>query len=99
MSSILPILLMCQSSNLINIILFQNETCWFIFIFPTGVIFFISLLAESNRTPFDLPEAESELIAGFHIEYSALIFALYFLSEYNHILVSSFLFSILFLGG
>jgi len=61
-------------------------------------MFFICLLAETNRTPFDLPEAESELVAGYNIEYSSMSFAVFFLAEYNHILVASFLFSLLFLG-
>ncbi len=57
------------------------------------------MLAETNRTPFDLPEAESELVAGYNMEYSALSFAVFFLAEYNHILLMSVLFVILFLGG
>jgi len=66
---------------------------------PSAFIFFVSSLAETNRTPFDLPEAESELVAGYNMEYSSLTFAVFFLAEYNHILLMSFLFTILFLGG
>jgi NADH-quinone oxidoreductase subunit H len=62
------------------------------------IIFFISILAETNRTPFDLPEAEAELVAGYNLEYSSISFAMFFLREYRNILFISFLFSILFLG-
>jgi NADH-quinone oxidoreductase subunit H len=62
-------------------------------------IFFITILAETNRTPFDLPEAEAELVAGYNLEYSSIIFALFFLGEYNSIIVMSAVFSLLFLGG
>jgi NADH-quinone oxidoreductase subunit H len=68
-------------------------------LFPFALIFIITSLAETNRTPFDLPEAESELVAGYNMEYSSITFALFFLAEYNHILFMSALFSILFLGG
>jgi len=68
-------------------------------LFPFALVFFITSLAETNRTPFDLPEAESELVAGYNIEYSSIVFSLFFLAEYNHILIMSALFSILFLGG
>jgi len=59
----------------------------------------ISILAETNRTPFDLPEAEAELVAGYNVEYSSIIFAMFFLGEYSNILLMSSLFVILFLGG
>jgi NADH-quinone oxidoreductase subunit H len=97
--SLLPIALYTSSFNLTNIVIFQQENFWFIFFIPIAYIFFITALAETNRTPFDLPEAESELVAGYNIEYSSLPFAFFFLAEYNHMLVMSFLFSILFLGG
>lgn len=97
--SVLPILLFSSSANLMNIILFQEQNFWFIIFLPSAFIFFVSSLAETNRTPFDLPEAEPELVAGYNIEYSSLTFAVFFLAEYNHILVMSFLFTILFLGG
>jgi len=62
-------------------------------------IFFVCALAETNRAPFDLPEAESELVSGYNIEYSSMSFAVFFLSEYNHIITISFLISSIFLGG
>jgi NADH:ubiquinone oxidoreductase subunit H len=67
--------------------------------FPAAIIFLIAVFAETNRTPFDLPEAESELVAGYNIEYSSMMFAVFFLAEYNQILVVSYMFSIIFLGG
>jgi NADH-quinone oxidoreductase subunit H len=66
---------------------------------PSACIFFVIMLAETNRTPFDLPEAEAELVAGYNIEYSSVFFALFFLGEYNNILLGSAVQSILFLGG
>ena len=66
---------------------------------PMFVIFFVCALAETNRTPFDLPESESELVAGFHVEYSSMAFAMFFMGEYANILLMSALMSILFLGG
>lgn len=62
-------------------------------------VFFISIIAETNRAPFDLPEAEAEIVAGYNLEYSSIIFAFFFLGEYGNILLMSALFSILFLGG
>jgi NADH:ubiquinone oxidoreductase subunit H len=97
--SIFPVIFITLSANLTNIIQFQINNYWFIFLFPFALIFIITSLAETNRTPFDLPEAESELVAGYNMEYSSITFALFFLAEYNHILFMSALFSILFLGG
>lgn len=62
-------------------------------------MFYIIVLAETNRTPFDLPEAEAELVSGFNVEYSSIMFALFFLAEYSNMMLMSALFSILFLGG
>jgi len=62
-------------------------------------VFFISIIAETNRAPFDLPEAEAEIVAGYNLEYSSIIFAFFFLGEYGNILLMSAIFSILFLGG
>src|SRR6185312_9611244 len=66
---------------------------------PLFLAFFVSMLAETNRTPFDLPEAEAELVAGYNIEYSSIVFAMFFLAEYNNMIVMSFIISLLFFGG
>jgi len=68
-------------------------------LFPIAGIFLISIVAETNRAPFDLPEAEAEIVAGYNLEYSSIIFAFFFIGEYGNILMMSTLFSILFLGG
>jgi len=97
---IIPIIILSGSLNLNDIILIQNQTIWFIFpLFPISIIFFISILAETNRAPFDLPEAEAELVAGYNVEYSAITFAAFFLGEYANILLMSTLFVIFFFGG
>src|SRR5690606_28958572 len=67
--------------------------------FPMVIVFFICILAETNRHPFDLPEAEAELVAGFNVEYSSMTFALFFLGEYANMILMSGICSILFLGG
>jgi NADH-quinone oxidoreductase subunit H len=97
---IVPILILSGSLNLIDIVFIQSQSVWYIFpLFPLAVIFFISILAETNRSPFDLPEAEAELVAGYNVEYSSIIFAMFFLGEYGNILLMSSLFVIFFLGG
>jgi NADH-quinone oxidoreductase subunit H len=96
----LTVALCSNSFNLIDIVKEQAASIWyFIPLFPVFCIFFISILAETNRAPFDLPEAEAEIVAGYNIEYSSLVFAMFFLAEYNNILVLSTLMSICFLGG
>jgi NADH-quinone oxidoreductase subunit H len=98
--ALIPIILTSSTMNLTNIVNYQiGEFGWFISFIPASFIFFITALAETNRTPFDLPEAESELVSGYNIEYSSIPFAFFFLAEYNHILIMSFLFTILYLGG
>ena len=97
--ALIPIIFTVSSMNLTNIVNYQNMFGSFLFFAPSCFVFFITALAETNRTPFDLPEAESELVSGYNIEYSSIPFAFFFLAEYNHILVMSFLFSILYLGG
>jgi len=96
---IINVLLCVGSLNLIDIVLAQ-EKIWFVIpLFPMFVIFFISALAETNRPPFDLPEAESELVAGYQTEYSGMMYAMFWLGEYANILLMCALGSILFLGG
>ena len=96
---IITVLLCVGSLNLTKIVEAQ-ETVWFaIPLLPMFVIFFISALAETNRSPFDLPEGESELVAGFMVEYSSAPFALFFLGEYANMILMSAMTSILFLGG
>jgi len=97
--SILCVITCCQTLNLNEIILSQRYVWNFIPLFIPFIIFFISGLAETNRHPFDLPEAESELVAGYNIEYSAMSFALFSLAEYSNILMMCALNSIFFFGG
>jgi NADH-quinone oxidoreductase subunit H len=93
------VLLTAGSLNLSEIVNAQKGLWFFIPHFPMFVVFFISVLAETNRHPFDLPEAESELVAGFMTEYSSMAFALFFLGEYANMIMMSGIVSILFLGG
>ena len=96
---IINVLLCVGSLNLNDIILAQEKTWFIIPLFPMFVIFFISSLAETNRPPFDLPEAEAELVAGYQTEYSGMMYAMFWLGEYANILLMCALGSILFLGG
>ena len=92
--------LLCVGSLNLNDIVIAQENIWFIIpLFPMFVIFFISALAETNRPPFDLPEAEAELVAGYQTEYSGMMYAMFWLGEYANILLMCALGSILFLGG
>ena len=92
--------LLCVGSLNLNDIIMAQENMWFIIpLFPMFVIFFISALAETNRPPFDLPEAEAELVAGYQTEYSGMMYAMFWLGEYANILLMCALGSILFLGG
>lgn len=96
---IITVLICVGSLNLTDIVMAQT-TVWFMFpLFPMFIIFFISTLAETNRAPFDLPEGESELVAGFFVEYSSFPFALFFLGEYANMILMSAMTTILFLGG
>jgi NADH-quinone oxidoreductase subunit H len=97
---IITVLLVAGSLNLTDIVMAQKNTVWFIIpLFPMAVIFFISTLAETNRHPFDLPEAEAELVSGYNVEYSAMTFALFFLGEYANMILMCGMTTILFLGG
>ena len=92
--------LLCVGSLNLNEIVLAQQNLWFVIpLFPMFVIFFISALAETNRPPFDLPEAEAELVAGYQTEYSGMMYAMFWLGEYANILLMCALGSILFLGG
>lgn len=96
---LLNIIICSGSFNLIKIVTSQYYIWYFLPLLPIFFIFCISILAETNRHPFDLPEAEAELVSGYNIEYSAMTFAFFFLGEYTNMLLMSILLSILFLGG
>src|SRR6266567_3597888 len=100
MGFIMVTVLLCAGSlNLNDIVLAQRHVWFCIPLFPMFVMFFISTLAETNRAPFDIPEGESEIVAGFFVEYSAMSFALFFLGEYANMILMSTMTTILFLGG
>ena len=96
---IINVLLCVGSLNLSDIVLAQKDLWFVIPLFPMFIIFFISALAETNRPPFDLPEAEAELVAGYQTEYSGMMYAMFWLGEYANILLMCAMGSILFLGG
>jgi NADH-quinone oxidoreductase subunit H len=96
---IINVLITVGSLNLTDIVLAQKNLWYFIPHFPMFAIFVVSILAETNRHPFDLPEAEAELVAGYNVEYSAMTFALFFIGEYANMILMSAICSILFLGG
>lgn len=97
---LLPIIILAGSLNLTMVTHVQSITSWFIWpLFPVSLVFLVAMLAETNRTPFDLPEAEAELVAGYNVDYSSLPFAMFFLGEYCNMILISVLYCILFLGG
>lgn len=96
---IISVLITSGSLNLSEIVMKQQNMWYIIPHFPMFVIFFISTLAETNRAPFDLPEAEAELVAGYNVEYSSMSFGLFFLGEYGNMILMSSMSTILFLGG
>ena len=96
---IINVLLCVGSLNLSDIVIAQEDIWFVVPLFPMFVIFFISALAETNRPPFDLPEAEAELVAGYQTEYSGMMYAMFWLGEYANILLMCAMGSILFLGG
>jgi len=97
--SVVGVLMLSQSLSLVRIVGAQSKA-WFILLQPIGfLIFLICAIAETNRAPFDLPEAETELVAGFHVEYSSMKFAMYFMAEYANMITVAALATTLFLGG
>jgi NADH-quinone oxidoreductase subunit H len=96
---IINVLITAGSLNLTDIVLAQANMWYVIPHFPMFAIFVASILAETNRHPFDLPEAEAELVAGYNVEYSSMSFALFFLGEYGNMILMSAICSVLFLGG
>lgn len=97
--TLLSIVIFVGSLNLNDIIMAQHKIWFCIPLFPMFLIFLICMLAETNRHPFDLPEAEAELVSGYNVEYSAMGFALFFLAEYSNIILMSLLAAVLFFGG
>lgn len=96
---LISILISVGSLNFLSIIVFQNAVYFFIALLPCFLMFLVSILAETNRAPFDLPEAESELVSGYNVEYSSMGFALFFLGEYSSMILMSALTVVMFLGG
>ncbi len=97
---IVLIVFLSGSLNIIDIVYFQLYNTWlFLPLFPMSFLFFICSLAETNRSPFDLPEAEAELVAGFNVDYSSIFFAMFFLAEYSNMLLISSLNIFFFWGG
>lgn len=95
----LTIVTVAGDSSLMSIVEHQERVWYIVPLFPVWVIFTIVSLAETNRAPFDLPEAEAELVSGYNVEYGAVVFAMFFLGEYGNMLVMSFLGTVFFLGG
>jgi len=96
---LITVLLCVGSLNLTQVVDAQRKVWFCVPLFPVLILFFISTLAETNRAPFDLPEAEAELVAGYNVEYSSMGFALFFLGEYANMIVMSSLSALFFLGG
>jgi len=96
---LINVVLCVGSLNISKIVAYQ-EHIWLIFpLFPLCLLFFVSALAETNRTPFDLPEAEGEIVAGYNVEYSSIVFTLFYISEYANIILLSTLTTLFFMGG
>lgn len=97
---ILPVIFITGSLNLTDIMFFQTQTIYNVVpFFPVCLMLFIAILAETNRAPFDLPEAEAEIVAGYNLEYSGILFAMFFLGEYGNMIIMSSLITLLFFGG
>lgn len=97
--TIMTVILLAGSMNLSDIVNAQRGMWYMIPLFPMFIVFLISILAETNRAPFDLPEGEAELVAGFHVEYGSMGFALFFLGEYANMILMSAITAIMFMGG
>jgi len=98
--SVIPVLILVGNVRLTEVVAYQQQSLWFVFSLTLGfVLFAISALAENNRLPFDLPEAEAELVGGYHTEYSSMRFAMFFLAEYGAMITMSALMATLFFGG
>jgi NADH-quinone oxidoreductase subunit H len=98
--SVVGVVMMAQSLSLVDIVHAQRDAVWYVLFQPLGfLIFVVAAVAETNRAPFDMPEAESELVAGYHTEYGGLKFAMFFLAEYINMIIVSALGATLFLGG
>jgi NADH-quinone oxidoreductase subunit H len=97
--TLMTVLILVGSLNITEVVMFQSNIWFIVPLFPLFLMFMVTILAETNRPPFDLPEAEAELVSGFNVEYSAMGFALFFLGEYANIILMSILTVILFLGG
>ena len=98
--AVVPVVLLASSLNLGEIVAYQSEHTWLVFQQPLAAfVFLVASYAETNRLPFDMPEAETELVAGYHTEYSSMKFALFFMGEYVNMVVGSALLVTLFLGG
>ena len=97
--TLISVLLSVGSLCFIDIVLFQLNVLFLVPFMPLLLLFLVSILAETNRAPFDLPEAESELVSGYNVEYAAMGFALFFLAEYSSMILMSALTVLLFLGG
>jgi NADH-quinone oxidoreductase subunit H len=97
---LLPVILLSGSLNFTQIAMAQSWTLWFVVpLLPCAIVYLVSMLAETNRTPFDLPEAEAELVAGYNVEYGSIIFSMFFLGEYGNMILMSVICAILFLGA
>jgi NADH-quinone oxidoreductase subunit H len=98
--AILAVIMLTRSANILSISMYQAQFHWLLTpLLPIAILFVVVMLAETNRPPFDLPEAESELVSGFHVEYSSFLFATFVILENAAIVFSSFLYCVLFLGG
>jgi NADH-quinone oxidoreductase subunit H len=96
---LITVLLCVGSLNFLSIVMFQNSIFFILPFLPSFFMFLISILAETNRAPFDLPEAESELVSGYNVEYASAGFALFFLAEYGSMILMGSFTSLIFLGG